>query len=360
MTATQTPDLVPAAAVEEFAGQALGDLAGAMTTIFCAIGDRLGLMAGLRRGGPATSAELAARARVQERYAREWLHGMFAAGYLTYDADARRFSLPAAHARVLAEESGPYFFGGAYQELLGAFPVVHAVIDAFREGGGVAQQAYAPDLWTGMERFTAGWFENLLLQQWLPAVPDVRATLERGAAVADVGCGAGRALIKLAAEFPASTFVGYDAFPGQIERARTNAAATGVGDRVSFRLRDVAAGLDERYDVITTFDVVHDAVDPLGLLRAIRAALADDGAYLMLEINCADRLEDNAGPVGTVLYGFSLLYCMTTSLAHGGEGLGTCGTPPAKVAELGREAGFSRVERLPLENPFNVLYVLRP
>ena len=209
-----------------------------------------------------------------------------------------------------------------------------------------------------MERFTAGWFENLLLGEWLPAVPEVRAKLEHGAKVADVGCGAGRALIKLAGAFPNSTCSGYDAFAGQLARARQNAASAGLGDRITFERRDVAAdGLPERFDVITTFDVVHDAVDPLALLKAIRAGLEPGGIYLLLEINCADHAHDNQGPIAQVLYGFSLLYCMTSSLAHDGAGLGTCGLPESNIRALAAEAGFGTVTRV-AENPFNVLYAL--
>jgi 2-polyprenyl-3-methyl-5-hydroxy-6-metoxy-1,4-benzoquinol methylase len=153
--------------------------------------------------------------------------------------------------------------------------------------------------------------------------------------------------------------VGYDAFPGQVERARAAARAAGVEDRVRFEVRDVAAGVGETFDVISTFDVVHDTVDPDELLRSIRAMLAPDGIYLMLEMNSADDPADNVGPLATLFYGFSVVYCMTTSLAHGGAGLGTCGCPPAKVRELSAAAGFSRVERLPLENPFNILYAIR-
>ena len=353
-----TTGTIDEAKVEAFAGKAIGDLAGAMTTLFCAIGDRLELMKTLAEHGPATSDELAQTADVQERYAREWLRGMAAAGYLEHDPATGRFTLPAEHAPVLAQELGPTFFGGAYQELLGCLTAVDDVVRAFRAGGGVAQDAYSPDMWEGMERFTAGWFENLLLAEWLPALPAVRAKLESGATVADVGCGAGRALLKLATTFPTGSYSGFDAFEAQVKRARANASGAALRERVSFERRDVAAdGLPDLFDVITTFDVVHDAVDPLALMRAIRAGLEPGGTYLLLEINCADHHEDNAGPIAQVLYGFSLLYCMTSSLAHDGAGLGTCGLPDAKIRELAAQAGFGSVTRV-AENPFNVLYAL--
>ena len=355
MAATQTVD---ESAVEAFVGRALGDLGGAMTTLFCALGDRLGLLKALETDGPVNSGDLAARLGLNERYVREWLRGMNAAGYLEYDLDSQQFSLPAEHAPVLAQETGPVFFGGVYQELMGSLAALDQVTDAFRAGGGAPQETYPSDLWEGMERFTASWFENLLLSEWLPAVPEVRAKLEQGAKVADVGCGAGRALIKLAGAFPNSRCSGFDAFGGQLDRARQNAAWAEIGDRVTFERRDVAAaGLPERFDLITTFDVVHDAVDPLALLKAIRAGLEPGGTYLLLEINCADHAHDNQGPIAQVLYGFSVLYCMTSSLAHEGAGLGTCGLPESRIRSLAAEAGFGRVTRV-AENPFNVLYAL--
>jgi methyltransferase family protein/winged helix-turn-helix protein len=353
-TTVQQPS---AEAVEAFAGRTLGDVAGAMTTILCAVGDKLGLFTALD-GDPATAAELATRADVDERYALEWLRALASAGYLERTRDGR-FALPLAHAPVLADEGGAAFLGGAYQELAGMLPTLGRVVDAFRAGGGVPQAAFHDDTYVGMARFTAAWFDHHLLGTWLPLLPHVREKLERGARWADVGCGAGRAVIRLAQEFPLSTFVGVDAFPAQVERARAAAAQAGVGDRVSFEVVDASRGLSDTYDVISTFDVVHDAVDPLALVTGIRRALADDGSYLMLEINCADEDHENTGPVATVLYGFSILYGMTTSLAHGGTGLGTCGCPPSVVEELGRRAGFATVREVPIENPLNRLYELR-
>ncbi len=348
------------ARLEAFVGKALGDTSGLMTTVLAAIGDRLGLFKELAAHGPATSAELAGRAGVNERYAREWLGGMASAGYLDYESANGRFTLPPEHAPVLAQEAGPVFFGGVHQEILGTLPVIPRVIEAFRRGGGAPQSAYADDFYEGLERFTAGWFENLLLPVWLPAVPAALAKLERGCRVADVGCGRGRALIALAQAYPASRYTGYDLHGPTVAQATANATAAGVADQVNFVQLDAAHGLPEQYDLITTFDVVHDTVDPRGLLRAIRQALKPDGLYLCLEINCSERLEENAGPLGALFYGFSVLYCMTTSLAGGGEGLGTVGLPEPKLQDLCKEAGFGGVERVPLENPFNSLYVAKP
>jgi SAM-dependent methyltransferase len=343
-----------------FVGRVLADTSASMITMLCALGDRLGLFRDLAARGPATSAEFAGRTGIDERYAREWLSALAANGYLTYDPAGEAFTLPAEHAPALAEESGPYFFGGVHQMLTGLGAALDPLVESFRSGGGVPQSKYGTDWWDGMERFTAAWFENLLLQEWLPLVPAARDKLEEGAAVADVGCGRGRALIKLAQAYPASRFVGYDVFAPSVEAATTRAREAEVDDRVRFECRDAAGGLPERYDVITTFDVIHDAVDPLGVLKAIRAALADDGVYLCLDINCSEHLEENAGPLGAMFLSFSVLYCMTTSLAHGGAGLGTVGFHEPKVRELCAAAGFSRVRRVEMENPFNNLYEIRP
>ena len=355
-----TQPQIDEAKLEAFMHKIVGDLGGMTATIMCMIGDRLGLFKDLAANGPATSAEMASRAGINERYAREWLGGMASAGYLEYDPTSSRFTLPAEHAPALAQEAGPMFLGGIYQMLPSQLGLFDQLIHAFQQGGGIHQSAYDDNMWDGLDRFTNSWFENLLLQQWIPAMPGVQSKLERGVSVADVGCGRGRALIKLAQAFPNSRYVGFDVFGPTIAKATANAEAAGVADRVSFQEQDVSKGLPEEYDVITTFDVVHDAVDPRGLLRVIRQSLKPDGSYVLVDINCSDKLEENAGPLGSLFHGISILYCMTTSLAGGGEGLGTLGLPESKVRELCAEAGFSSVRKLPLENPFNNIYEVTP
>jgi SAM-dependent methyltransferase len=347
------------AKTEAFLQKTMADVVSAMVTVMASIGDRLGLFKALAEA-PATSAELAERAHINERYAREWLSEMASAGYLAYDPASQRFTLPPEHAPVLAQEGGPFFFGGAYQLLIAEIGPFNQLLQAFRQGGGVPMEAYGPDTWEGQARFSGGFFEHLLVPIWLPAMPEVQAKLERGALVADVGCGQGRALIKLAQSYPQSRFVGYDLFAPSVARATANAQAAGVADRVRFEHLDVSEGLPEQYDIITTFDVVHDAVNPRRLLRAIREGLRPDGRYVCMEINSSDKLEENVGLVGSLFYGVSVLYCMTTSLADHGEGLGTLGLPETTLRELCAEVGFSHVQRVPIEVPFNTLYEITP
>ena len=353
-----TTSVIDSAKVEAFVGKVMADSSATFVTTLAALGDRLGLFKTLASGGAATSSEFAGRAGINERYAREWLGGMVTAGYLTHDPETGRFALPAEHAPALAEEGGPFFFGGAYQMLLALAKIHDPLTDAFRRGGGVPQAAYDERFWEGMERFTAGWFNNLLVQEWLPAMPDVQARLARGTELADVGCGRGRALVRLAEAFPASRFVGYDVFAPSIEVARTRAAEAGVEDRIQFEVGDVAEGLPRQFDLITTFDVVHDARDPIGLMRSIREGLRRDGIYVCLDTNCSATLQENSGPMGSLFHGISVLYCMTTSLANGGAGLGTLGLHEHRLREYAAVAGFRDVRRA-FQDPFNNLYELR-
>jgi SAM-dependent methyltransferase len=349
-----------------FMNRIVGDLSGAVISTMCAIGDRLGLFKALAAGGPATSEDLANRAHLNERYVREWLSAMASAGYLQYNPEDKQFTLPVENIPVLAGEGGPFFMGGVYQHLPGLFRPLDKILQAFQQGGGVSQDAYDNDFREGMERISAGWFDNMLVHQWIAALPDVKEKLERGATAADIGCGSGRALINLAKAFPKSRFVGYDVFGPSIERATANAEAAGVSNRVRFVQRDVRDGLLEQYDLITTFDVLHDIANPETVIRGIRQGIRQrphypsDGTFLLLEIKCSDRLEENAGPVGAILFGTSVMYCTPTAIANGAEGLGTMGMPESKIRKLCEDASFTIFRRLPFENPFNVLYEIKP
>lgn len=340
-----------------FIERVLADSSAFVTVTMAAIGDRLGIWKDLAANGAATSTQLARRMGLSERHIREWLAAMAAAGYLAYESATRRFSLHAEHASVLADEAGPQFIGGVPDLLVSYLRPYDRLVETFRTGGGVPQSAFPDATYRGQERFSAGWYEHLLVQRWLPA-SGLDARLAAGARVCDIGCGGGRALVRLAQAYPQSRFVGYDVFGPNVNRAREHAQRSGVADRVQFAQLDAAAGLPEQFDVITTFDVVHDSVDPQSLLHAIHRGLAPSGRYMCLEIKCGAQLEDNLGPVGALMHGVSVLYCMTTSLAAGGAALGTCGVHEPKLRELADAAGFGSVTRVAIDDAFNDLYTL--
>ena len=347
----------------------MGDAASALTVLLAALGDRHGLFRALAVE-PATATQLAQRTGLSQRYLHEWLATMAAGGYVDYDTANRAFSLPAAHVPTLALDGTPASVGGILQWLLGVAPALEAVSDAFRTGRGVPPDSYGADLLPAMERIGSAMYTTSLVGDWVPLMPRVHAQLASGAQVADIGCGSGRALITLAQAFPRSRFTGYDAYPPQLERARANAEAAGVADRVRFEHVAVGApspsdaGPDgmpaERFDLVLAFDVLHDAADPAAVLAAARRALRPHGILLALELAGSDTLSDNLGPLGQVYYGVSLLYCLSVSLATGGPGLGSLGLTESRLAELAGKAGFSEVRRLTDVPPAHALYEVSP
>ena len=246
--------------VQRFAERAIGDLSAMWTVALCYVGDRLGLFRDLHENGPATASDLAARTGVDERYAAEWLRGADRPG-LPHARRPDRTTRALAGARDGAGDRGrPVLPRRRLRGLRRDAGAARECRRAFRSGGGVRQEEYGVAWWSGMERLTNGWFENLLLPVWIPSMPNVERRLHAGCEYADVGCGSGRALVKLAHAFPRSRFVGYDAFPLQVERARTRLRDEGLSDRVGVEVADASEDLPQRYDVISTFDVIHDAV----------------------------------------------------------------------------------------------------
>ena len=343
---------------QAFTDRVVADIVSTMVIAMCNLGDRLGLFQALADNGPATSAELAARTALQERYVREWLSALASAHYLDYDPISTQFRLPPEHMHTLVDERSAMFQGGRFQYLLALFKVQDAVAQAFRQGGGVSADAYSGDFWDGIERTVPGWAEHRLIQEWIAAMSEVKLRLETGAMAADVGCGQGGALLKLAQAFPKSAFVGYDVYEPSIILARNRAQDLGISDRVKFDVLDVANGLPEQFDFIMSHEVIHDTVDPLRVLQAIRNALRPDGTYLMKEYAASEKLEENGGSFGAFMYSISVLFCLTTSLAANGAGLGSAGLPESKVHEICVRAGFTSVRRLPVVDAFSAFYAI--
>lgn len=344
---------------QRFLQQLMKDVAASFHSAMTYIGDRLGIFKAMAAAGPVTVEDLAQRTGLQERYLREWLGSMVAAQYINYDPKTARYALPPEHIAPLADEDSPVFLASMFAGLMPHLIVAPKVAEAFRTGGGVAQSEYPQELFAAMERMTAPMYKHYLTQQWLPVLPDVVSKLNSGGAALDVGCGSGLAAIKIAEAFPEARVFGFDRHTGSIERARANARAAGLGEnRVRFDVADCNQLPHSTFDFITTFEVVHDAVDPQALVASIRNALRPGGTYMMAEVNASSRVEDNISPMGRMLYSASTLYCMTTSLAEGGAGLGAA-MGEAKARELAENAGFRHFRRLPIDHPFAALYELK-
>jgi len=343
--------------VEEFAGQVLGLYTGAMLTFMIDIGHRTSLFSAAA-AGPSTSQDLADRAGLTERYVREWLGAMVTGGLIDYDPSTLTYSLPATRAAVLTD--GPMNLApmAALSTHLGKH--VHQVTRAFREGGGVPYEEYRPEFTDVMDGVSRVFFDGLLVDACLPLVPGLTEQLRGGIRLADIACGTGHALVVLAREFPASTFVGYDLDDVAIARARAEAASARL-DNVTFEVCDVAKlRPDQPFDAVIVFDAIHDQVDPVAVLDHICEALTPDGIFLMKEPHAADALEDNIGnPMAPLLFGCSTLHCMTVSLAHDGAGIGTMfGEQLAR--RMLRDAGFTDPEVHPCPgDPGDAIYVTR-
>lgn len=336
---------------QAFSQKAFADVLGFANVCMCVLGDRLGLFKDLAMNGPATSAELAARTGIVERYGREWLSQMACAQYLMYDPTNRRFSLPPGHAPTLAREGGSDFLGGLYQNFQSIEKGLFGkLLRVFREGGGIAYSEYDENFWDGQDRFTISNIKHTLIQKYIPAMPEVKAALERGMLVADVGCGRGGTLLLLTEAFPRSRFVGYDSLAPNIEKAQANSQAAGVTERLRYVCMDASHGLPERYDLILSFDVLHHATNVVAFLNSIHRSLNPGGIYVCQEAACADTLEENIGPGGAMLYASGVLACVPQVLSEGNETVGPAGLSFSRMKALCSQAGFTEMRLVPLEH----------
>jgi 2-polyprenyl-3-methyl-5-hydroxy-6-metoxy-1,4-benzoquinol methylase len=343
--------------VEELAFRVVGDMGGAFVMALGYIGDRLGLYKAMDAAGPITSSELASKTGLNERYVREWLRAMVAAEYIDYDKSSQKYMMSAEQAFVLANEDSPMFVGGGFHFTVPSLLNVPKIMDAFKNGGGIPYSEIGDEIPPAIERFFRPGYVNFLSRDWLGAVPGLVAKLEKGILVGDVGCGRGQSTVAMANAYPNSRFLGIDFDASSIKAAVKLAASVGVTN-VEF-VQGPAEHLprDRNYDLICSFDCIHDMVDPLATLRAIHTALAPDGVYLWSEPNCSPDAHENRNPVGRTFHAISPLHCMTVSLAHNGAGLGTViGERGAR--ELAQNAGFSRFEKLPIQNPFNQFFAV--
>jgi 2-polyprenyl-3-methyl-5-hydroxy-6-metoxy-1,4-benzoquinol methylase len=344
---------------EAFAGRMIGTLNEGAIAVMISIGHRTGLFDAMSGLSPSTSGEIADGADLSERYVHEWLGAMTVGGIVEHDPQSATYFLPPEHAAFLTREAAPDNMAVTAQFISVMGSVEDEIVEVFRQGGGVPYSAYP--------RFHAVMAENseqtvvaALVDHILPLVPGLIERLQDGIEVLDVGSGSGKALNLMARTFPRSHFTGYDISEEGVLRAIIEAKRHG-STNVRFEVKD-AVTLDEtaRYDLITTFDAIHDQAHPAAVLENIASALKDGGVYLMQEIAGSSHLQNNMDhPLGPFLYTISTTHCTTVSLAQGGEGLGTM-WGEERAREMLAEAGFTNVQTRRLDHDIaNTYYVVR-
>jgi SAM-dependent methyltransferase len=343
--------------LDAFIGQIVGDAGAAMSAALVVLGDRLGLYAALAEG-PTSAAELARRTQTQERYVQEWLDAQASGGYVAYDPETGRYRLQPEQAEALANPNSPAFVPGFFQIAAACWAAVDRMSERFKTGAGLAWGEHHHCLFEGTERFFRSSYLGNLVSSWLPALEGGVERLERGAKVADVGCGLGASTILMALQYPKSRFFGYDSHPRSIELARERAAAAGVADRVTFETAGARDFPGRDYDLVAHFDCFHDLEDPSGAARRVRDVIASDGVWMVVEPFANDRREQNHNPVGRVFYSASTMICVPHSLSGGGPALGAQ-AGAARLTGILRDGGFSRV-RVATQTPFNLVLEARP
>ena len=335
---------------------------GEVVSLMIHLGDRLGLYRAMAGAGPLEASDLADRTRLDERWLLEWLRGQAAAD-LVDSSDGNSFELSREAESVLADESGSLWFAaGAFQGGVAPPDIVDRLADAFRTGVGLSYDDLGPSAAHQVERMLSPWSRLALVPRILPALGDVVERLRAGARVADVGCGAGVAVLAMAEAFPLASFDGYDISQHAIQRARTKLAESRLSN-VRFHLAEAAELPDgATYDFVLTLDCVHDMPRPAQAIAAIRRAITDDGTWLIKDIRSSASWEKNRrNPMLAMMYGTSVATCMSSALSEpGGAGLGTLGFPPDFAERMCREAGFTRFRVHEFDDPANLYYEVRP
>ncbi len=345
------------ATLMEFLGRVTADMGATGSAGLVVIGNRLGLYRALAQGS-ATSVQFAERTGYHERYLREWLRNQAAGGYVSFVASTGVFLVTDVQALCLADPNGPNISAG-FLIGLGYLRAEPRITEAFRTGEGVAWHEHNEDVFVGCDAFYRPGYVAELVPNWIPAVDGLHDKLTAGGRVADLGCGLGTSSVLMAQAYPRTTIIGSDYHPESIELARKKAAEAGVGDRVSFEVATAQTFGGTGYDLVTTFDALHDMGDPVGAARRVREALAEDGTWLLVEPNASDVVEENFNPVGRLYYAGSTFLCVPNGLSQpGGYALGAQ-AGEAAIREVATAAGFTRFRRA-AESPFNLVYEIRP
>jgi SAM-dependent methyltransferase len=364
MTTGAAPSIPTA---EELVGRLLEATIGALDIFSVYLGEQLGYYRALAEGSPLTSVELAARSGTQERYCREWLEQQTTTGIVVVaDASAapteRRYSLPAGYADVLVNPESEMFVAPVGRFLALAVAQAPALLNAYREGGGVSWSDFGELARESQADFNRPFYQHSLVPGFISQIPGLDTALNTpGARIAEIGFGGGWASIAMAKAYPTATVDGFEIDGPSVEMARKNLADSGIRDRVTFHHRDAAdAGIDGQCDLVCAFECIHDMPDPVSVLRTMRRLARPGGTVLVMD----ERVGDDFGKVGDfnerLLYGFSLAVCLPDGMSHQPSvGTGTV-MRPATFRKYAVEAGFSSVEILPLKHDLFCFYRLVP
>jgi len=323
------------------------------------IGEQLGLYKALSAHGPLTSAELAKKTDTAERYVREWLAGQAAGGYINYDASTGKYMMTPEQAFTLANEDSPVYIPGAFYLVSSIYKDRGKLAEIFRTGKGMGWHEHHNDLFIGTHKFFRPGYLANLVSSWLPSLEGVIAKLEKGAVVADVGCGYGSSTIIMAKAFPKSKFFGYDYHLESIEWARNVAVTEGVAGNTTFEAALAKEYPRNEFDLVTFFDCLHDMGDPVGAATHVHQSLKPDGTWMIVEPYSNERVEENLNPVGRIFYNASSMICVPCSLAQEvGMAVGAQ-AGDSKIQQIASQGGFQRFRRATL-TPFNRIFEARP
>lgn len=343
---------------EEFAGQVIGDVSATFSGVMTNIGHKLGIYKAMAFTGKLTSAQLSEKMGLTERYLREWLNNQVAGGYLLYDPSDESYELPDAYVPVLADEDSPVFLVPALQVASSLWHDEDKIADVFISGKGIAWAEHHHHLFCGTESLFRPGYKSFLVSDWLNAMDGVVEKLERGAKVADIGCGHGASSIVMAKAFKHSTFYGFDSHVESIDTARGKATNESVSENLSFKVEEAQSYCEKEFDLICFMDCLHDMGDPIGAARHAAQALKDGGSLLIVEPAANDNVQDNVNPVSRLYYAASTAVCTPCSKSQEvGLALGAQ-AGQKRLSEVLNQAGFNHVRRV-AETPFNIVLEAR-
>jgi 2-polyprenyl-3-methyl-5-hydroxy-6-metoxy-1,4-benzoquinol methylase len=346
------------AKVEAFLGRFVNDCGAALSIVLSHMGDKLGLYKAMSKYGSMNSAELAEKTNTTERYVREWLINQAAGGYIDYNTDTGKYSLPIEHAIALTDENSPFFIAGGFQVITAATKAEERITEAFKNGKGMLWGEHHHHLFEGTERFfKPGYIENLTAN-WLPSLEGVADKLAKGAKAADIGCGHGISTIIMAKAYPDSHFYGFDNHEPSILKAQKIAKNENLTN-VTFQTAasDNFPGKD--YDLIAYFDCLHDMGNPANAVTHAANVIAKDGTVMMVEPMAGKTVDGNFNPVGRIYSGASVLICTPNAVASGdvNNALGTVASDD-NLKEVFKQGGFTKFRRA-TETPFNRVFEAR-